>query len=131
MTRLQEMLKRLQRKHGEWRLDGQKVIVDLSGRQQAIELDRKGSDYIFRSVVLSGTEVTQNNKRWRELARLAWHRNSQQEVVAFGFDDSDRMIGQIRHPADYLDDEELEFYVSELAWECDRFEYLLTGEDRY
>jgi hypothetical protein len=35
----------------------------------------------------------------------------------------------VRHPESTLDVEELELYLTVLAAECDRFEFLLGGED--
>jgi hypothetical protein len=35
----------------------------------------------------------------------------------------------IRQPIDTTDDEELVLYINTLAAECDRFEYVVTGED--
>jgi len=83
------------------------------------------------SVIVGATRVTKSVKRCRELARLAWRRNAEHEVVTFAFDRRDRLVGQIRHPAEHLDSEELELYVTTLARECDRFEYLLSGSDAF
>ena len=55
-------------------------------------------------------------------------RNRQTDVVNFTFDRHNRLIGRIEHPANTLDAEELFFYFSRLAIECDRLEYLLTGK---
>ena len=66
-------------------------------------------------VVLGAAAVTHRKDLWYELARLAWQRNAEQEVVSFGFDRRNRLIGQIRHPAEHLDLEELDFYIHLLA----------------
>ena len=50
-------------------------------------------------------------------------------MVNFTFDWHSRLIGRIEHPANTLDGEELLFYLSRLAIECDRLEYLLTGKN--
>lgn len=132
MTELRRMLEQLERRNKTWTIDGDTVTVSLGGnRGQRVAIKRDGPYYLLRSSVLSSREVTRRARRWRELARLAWHRNAQQEVVAFGFSDQDQLIGQIRHPTEFLDVEELEFYIDTLARECDRFEYMLTGEDRF
>ena len=62
---------------------------------------------------------------------MAWQRNADHELVTFAFDKYDRLIGHIRHPADYLDLEELELYLFNLAFECDRFEFIISGGDRF
>jgi hypothetical protein len=50
-------------------------------------------------------------------------------LVAFGFDKRDRLVGIVEQPIATMAPEELRFYVEMLAKECDRFEYVLTGED--
>jgi hypothetical protein len=105
------------------------VSSDHDERTQTIHVRREKTDYVFKTVVLNAKRVTVSNKRWRELAKLVWQRNAEHQVVTFGFDEKDNLIGQIRHPAELLDPVELELYIHTLASECDRFEYLLTGED--
>ena len=68
-------------------------------------------------------------RAWRKLAVQTWERNSLHQIVTFGFDDKDRLIGRVQHPAECLDAEELRVYVETLAWECDRFEVVISGED--
>jgi hypothetical protein len=62
---------------------------------------------------------------------MAWDRNANHEIVNFAFDKMNRLIGVIRHPAEHLDPEELELYITALTFECDRFEYLISGKDRF
>jgi uncharacterized protein (DUF1786 family) len=79
-----------------------------------------------------GSAAVKNNvKRWNEIVLMTWRRNADHELVTFAFDKNDRLVGLIRHPADYLDPEELEQYILTLTRECDRFEYLLAGRDRF
>lgn len=117
----------------QWRLDGSRLVVPVGkgGRRQEIAFAMDGKHYVFTSVILGAARVTKNAKQWRELARLVWQRNAGHELVTFAFDRHHRLVGQIRHPADHLDAVELEAYVTTLAWECDRFEYLLSGADTF
>jgi hypothetical protein len=107
------------------------ISITTGQRSQKITVARFDQDYILTSVVLGATKVQKTPKRWRELARLAWHRNAEHQLVTFAFDRKDRLVGQIRHPVDHLDYEELKIYVCSLARECDRFEYLLSGDDEF
>ena len=128
------MLNALAKKHrSAWSLRKNSVDVGLAeqGRHQTIRLKKKGADYVLTSVVLGSAAVTKRDKEWSRLAILAWQCNADQQLVAFGFDKRHRLVGQIRHPAEHLDPEELELYVTTLARECDRFEYLLTGRDAF
>lgn len=114
-----------------WELDGNRLNMPVGegGRRQTITFSRRGDDYLLSSVVLGSARVQSSDVYWREVAQLAWHRNAENEIVAFAFDQRDRLVGQVRHPVEFLDYEEFELYVHALARECDRFEYLLTGRD--
>ena len=111
----------------------QKIVLSVAAgqRSQKISITKQDRDYCLTSVILGTKQVTSRAKRWRELAKLAWHRNAEHQLVTFAFDKQERLVGQIRHPAEHLDYEELKVYVRALARECDRFEYLLSGDDEY
>ncbi len=108
-----------------------RLTMGLGIRQQSVEIRIVDEDYELTSVVLSASDVTASDDNWRALARLAWQRNADTDVVTFTFDNRDRLVGRVRHPAATLDHEELSLYVRSLVRECDRFEYLLSGMDRY
>ncbi len=132
MDRLLALVDAAAKRQGRtWRRESRTIVVSLgqTGRTQRVLLEVAGADYLFTSVVLGRMAVTKRRKRWNELALLAWQRNADQQLVTFAFDRNDRLVGLIRHPMDTLDLEELELYVNSLAWDCDRFEYLLSGED--
>ena len=132
MNRLLALVDAAAKRHGRtWRREDRTIVVSLgqTGRTQRIFLEVRGEEYLFTSVVLGTMAVTKRRKRWDELALLAWQRNADQQLVTFAFDRKDRLVGLIRHPMDTLDVEELELYVNSLAWDCDRFEYLLSGAD--
>jgi len=134
MDNLLKMMKKLIRKNREnWSLTDKYVDVQLrrSSRHQRVYLYFKGGFYFFKSVVLGSMAVRKNKKRWNELVLMAWQRNADHELVNFGFDKQDRLVGLIRHPAEHLDLEELELYITTLTLECDRFEYLITGGDKF
>lgn len=128
MSRIERLANRRDR---HWTREGDLVQVKLhdGGRSQTIRVSRDGDRYVFRSVVLSAAEVTRDDHQWRQLAYRAWRRNASKAIVAFAFDDHDRLIGLIEVPAATLDYEELDLYIETLAKECDRFEYALTGQD--
>lgn len=65
-----------------------------------------------------------------DLARRIWSQNRVSDVVEFALDESGRLIGRIEQVAETLNRNELEFYLTALAQECDRLEYLLTGRDQ-
>ncbi|MFH1144516.1 MAG: hypothetical protein V1774_08245 [Candidatus Eisenbacteria bacterium] len=65
----------------------------------------------------------------RDLVYRVWRKNAEKQLVAFAFDGRDRLIGLVEHPIATMSPAELAFYVELLARECDRFEYVLRGED--
>ncbi len=116
-----------------WKLLGRKLTVALgrTQRSQVITIDRVGEDYVFSSTVLGAAKVTRNDQYWRELAVVAWERNAGHDIVTFAFDRTDKLVGLIRCPASALQPDALSLYITTLARECDRFEYVLTGADRF
>ena len=121
----------IRRRELPWVRTGDAIEVDLSktGRRQRVQIQESGGSYIFRSLVAGSAQVRSSDKYWRDLAYRAWCRNAQKDLVTFGFDQKDRLIGLIRQPIDTTDDEELILYIDALAVECDRLEYVVTGED--
>ena len=107
------------------------LTMGIGTRRQSVEIRIVDDDYELTSVVLPTSIVTAKQDKWRALARLAWQRNANTDVVTFTFDKRDRLVGRVRHPAATLDLEELSLYVRSLVRECDRFEYLLSGLDQF
>ncbi len=116
-----------------WRRDGPALIVPVGsyGRTQRVRMRCSGDDVLLSTTILGGKDVTRSSKGWRELSLLAWKRNAECDFVSFQFDRRNRLVGRIAHPSRFLDYEEFETYVETLAIEPDRFEYLLTGRDRW
>jgi len=114
-----------------WERAGQTLRVALyeGARHHCVLLSRDKERYIFRALVLLSSEVTRNKQQRRRIARRAWRRNASKALVTFGFDKDDSLVGQIEVPAATLDHDELVLYIETLARECDRFEYVLTGQD--
>jgi len=114
-----------------WSLDSDKIDVEVtrSGRRHRVAIGQWSQNYVFVSVVTGSKHVTQTHTYWRKLAYRAWRRNAFNELVTFAFDEKDRLIGLIEQPIATLDDDELALYIETVAKECDRFEYVLTGED--
>lgn len=134
MDRLKKMIKALSSKHQDsWQLYDKYVDVKLPRRKrhQRVIFRRKEAYYYFESVVMGRAKVNTLDGGKRTLVLLAWQRNADHEIVNFAFDKRDRLVGVIRHPAEHLDPEELEIYITALTHECDRFEFLISGRDRF
>ena len=127
MERLQKMMRQLSKKHKEnWVLKEKYVEVQLGKgmRSQRVYMYLSNGFYFFKSVVLGRASAKANKEKRNELVLMAWQRNADHELITFGFDTLDRLVCLIRHPAKYLDLEELVLYITILTRECDRFEYL-------
>jgi hypothetical protein len=107
---------------------GEAVVSFSDGRTQTIHVRRVGDSYLLTSRVIGSTRAA--NMAPADLACQIWSRNRVTDVVEFALDDSGRLIGRIEQVADALNRNELEFYLTALAQECDRLEYLLTGRDQ-
>ena len=125
------MLRTVLDRHEEWRREDDSVVIPTEdgGRHQRVNLSLRGEHWELRTRVLPAEQVTRTDRLWRELAMRAWLRNDATNLVTFTFDEADDLIGLVRHPAAHLDVEELELYLTVLAAECDRFEYVLRGVD--
>jgi hypothetical protein len=64
-----------------------------------------------------------------ELPVHTWLRNRAVPLVGFRIDRRNRLVGEAWIPKAGLTAEEFQLYVRTVAIECDRFEYLLTGQD--
>lgn len=115
-----------------WKRRASTIDIELwkQGHHQRVHLERHGDHYRLWSIAAGAGYVTRNDSAWRALAYRAWRKNSLKELVGFSFDRQHRLIGVIEQPAATFDHEELVLYVETLARECDRFEFILTGEDR-
>ena len=133
MRELSSLLRSVAKSRGcELELRDHDAVFDVGSgtRAQRVTVTIEGSECVLRTRVLGAREVTRTAKGWRAYARLAWQRNAETDFVTYGFDERDRLVGEIRHPAAHLDREELELYVRALTRECDRFAYLLAGRTR-
>lgn len=134
MRELRQLLERLcSKKRVEKGDDGNHVVVSMSNyrRQQRIRVFRRGSHYVFSTVVLGSVSADLRSECRRRLAIQAWTRNAKTELVNFTFDGEGQLVAEVRHPADHLDPAELLIYLKLLAREGDRFEYVLTGRDEH
>lgn len=99
------------------------------GRTQRI--DTRGGDLHLCSVVACKAAVPTNSKRKAAFIRRLWEISAHTDLVAFGLDGHGRVVGTCTHPLATLDPEELEIYLLALVRECDRLEWVITGEDRW
>jgi hypothetical protein len=97
------------------------------GRKQVVSAQMAGERLVLLSRVLGNARV--DGMGVATLLPQVWQRNRQTRCVAFGIDESGRLVGRIEQMAATLQPEELVFYLALLARECDQFEFALTGRD--
>ena len=109
-----------------------RINVDRFGRTQRIHLSRKNDAYVLTSPVAYVENVagTSADDRRKLLLRI-WNRNALKPLVCLRIDGRDRIVGQIMVQVGQESAATIKFYLENLARECDRFEYILTGTDHY
>jgi len=134
VVELRAMLEKLRPEQGiEWQEDGAEIMIrmKIASRSQRIRVRKEGSEFVFSTGVHAPDAMDGGAEHRRRLAIRAWTRNSKTELVNFMLDEADHLVGEIRHPADHLDAEELAIYLRVLGSDGDRFEYVLTGKDKH
>ena len=110
-------------------INGDEVVLQFqNGRQQMVNIVYSQSHYRLISVILRRGVVAQIDRE--SLLPSIWRRNRSTDLVAFEIDKYGRLIGAIEHPMRTADADELLYYLEQLAWECDKLEYLLSGRDQ-
>lgn len=98
-----------------------------NGRSQSVRYELDGDMYRFRSTILLPAAA-----KSLDLDRLAvelLERNRTTRVVTFSLTGNGHVEAWIDQRASTLYPDELRFYLTTLAAEADRLEYLLSGKD--
>lgn len=103
----------------------------IRDRSQAVSVDVRGDAVRMTSPVAAKSWVPERGEARATFIRRLWEINAHTDLVAFGIDSYGRVVGTCSHPLATLDQSELEVYLVALVHECDRLEWVLTGEDRY
>ena len=113
--------------------DGNHLLIRLyrSDRTQKIRLTQQDGTFRFTSIVAKVKDVIPGgiNARNDLLFRIL-RRNALKPVVALHIDAKDRIVGEVACTTSSAHHAEIEFYLTTLARDCDRFEYILSGSDR-
>jgi hypothetical protein len=116
----------------DWRLEAVSSGVNLTmpnGRHQLVRIDLRGDRYVLSSVALGQQRVSQKPTDRIALITWLWKMNRELGVVGLMLDRAGRLVGRIEQVAETLDAAELALYMQLLARECDRLEYVLSGQD--
>lgn len=103
------------------------LLISLIGeRRHSILINENEDCYCLIGMVLRRS--AQESRR--DLSIKVWTRNRAANLVGFRFKKNGDLIGECFVPKAGLTKEEFELCVKEVARECDRLEYILTGEDK-
>lgn len=107
--------------------DGNRLGVEFaSGRSQRVTVEELADRYVLRGVAARASEVPTEDSP----ERRAWIINRTTDLVGFRIDTQGRFVGEAWVPKLGLTAGEFELVARRVAAECDRMEYVLTGEDR-
>lgn len=95
------------------------------GRRHRVTVKDAGDSYLIGGCVAMRSVVTSIV----DLPVKVWTRNRATPLVGFRIDRRLRLVGEAWLPKEGLTREEFQLYLRRVAYECDRFEYLLTGRD--
>lgn len=107
-------------------IDGSHIDVafhDNRRHRLTVIEDEKG--YTLRAIVVRQRIVT----AMVDLPIHIWLRNRSTDLVGFHIDNRGRLVGESWIPKIGVTREEFQLYVRKVAIECDRLEFLLTGQD--
>ncbi len=105
--------------------DGVIRVAIAGGRNHAIQL-AEIDDEVVLSAVVTGAAAA---KAVPHLPTIIWQVNRGTGLVGFGLDARRRLIGRAWLSKAGLSREEFLHAVRDVAFECDRLEFLLTGRD--
>jgi hypothetical protein len=109
-------------------LESDRLNVSFTGgRKQQIVVKRRRASYTLTSNVLQRAKVEELGRS--NILRAIWTRNRSSRLVGFRLDKSGKVVGYIEHQAESLDPSDLAYCIEVLARECDRLEFVLSGED--
>lgn len=95
------------------------------GRSHRMIVEELAGDYLLRAIVLRHSEM----ERTGIPAVRIWEMNRSLNLVGFRIDAKGRLIGEARVPMAGLTPAEFQIVATNLAVECDRYEYMLTWRD--
>ena len=95
------------------------------GRRHRVTVKDEGDSYLISGCVARQAVVTSIH----DLPVRAWTRNRATQLVGFRIDRRLRLVGEAWLPKEGITREEFQLYLRRVAYECDRFEYLLSGRD--
>jgi hypothetical protein len=112
------------------RRKGNTVSIELPGpRHQDVELAEAEGVWELTTKVAPPRALSELQPR--QIAELVWKRNQNTDFVDFYVDGRRRLMARVRLLGEATEVEELAESLAAIALEADRFEMVVTGEDRF
>ncbi len=106
---------------------GDTLIVEFeSGRTHTLRVEEYAGHYALKAIVARTVEALAGGSP----EQRAWTHNRTVDLLGFRIDERGRFVGDAWIPKLGLTPVEFILVALHLAAECDRMEYVLTGEDR-
>ena len=116
----------------DFEVDGDAGAIEVrlaEGRRHRVKVRDGREAYELRAVVVGAAKAREIGGPDCELALRAWRWNRGAQLVGFRVDERGRLVGEAWVPKAGLTGEEWRGWVRRVAGECDRVEFLMTGED--
>lgn len=108
--------------------DGEQIRVRFAdGRSHLVRVEDLADAFHLEGTVLRRSEV----EAQPEISVRTWLMNRRSGLVGFKIDSRRRLVGTAWVPTAGLTASEFCTYVREVAKECDRLEFALTGRDQH
>ncbi len=113
--------------HRDLRVSGDSLTVEFaSGRTHMVRVEEHADHYVLVGVAARASATSVEDAP----EQRAWTSNRTLDLLGFRVDERGRFVGEAWIPKPGLTSDEFILVARHLAAECDRMEYVLTGEDR-
>jgi hypothetical protein len=103
------------------------LVAFANSRSHAVLVEERPDDYRITGVVARKAALQHRDPG--EIRIDAWRTNRVSQLVGFHVDRYGRLLGEAYVPKVGLSEEEFMIYLRAVAAGCDRYEFILTGED--
>ena len=111
--------------------NGELKLKLLNNRTQKIKIIKDEKYYVLTSVVAEMSELKNMGHNKNDIIQQVWEANRNIDLINLTIDDENNIVGRLEFLAEYLDPAEFVYSVKQLSMECDKYEFALTGEDKY
>jgi len=134
MNKISEYTKEILKDEIDATWNQKKAILELNlgnNRKQTIAISKSDNYYIFKSTIAHLSELKKLGHDKNDIIKYLWEINRDIDFINFTIDENNNIIGRLEFMAKCLDPEEFVHSIKQLSMECDKYEFALTGDDKY